>query len=650
MLRGCEYQIWQTVAAWIDLRDEQVLFVEMAEDFDVTGDGTPSTVQVKVSEESLSLNRSDVLEAIDNYWSLRKRIGGTQVFFRYLARGKRAVERKAPFGAKVKGLDLWMRRDISDVDAIALRGFLAKKAKLSGELRQWLGKASAQEMRVELLEKISWETESESVDQLVRGIQRRLLAFSQSQPGGSSTTAIERVADRLFSDVWKTLRKDADRSLDRFDLQRAWDEVVRVSVTPATLDALGQAALRRQGPSDAMLEQLQAGPPPLPKGVIPRPDLAMQIRTILADTGLVNIHGSMRMGKTTLAKLVIAQDATKWQWWSATSRQPEEVALFLRSLLGLWTASPASYSLVLDDINLSPTASSLFEDDLALLMDMVRSRRGRVLLTSQKSLPGRLQTNLDVQPIQDIDIPRLSESEIYLMADGLGCPDDECRQKWSRFALATTQGHPQLATVLLRRVQGAGWPLELDFGVGLDALSAERTDARQLLGSLPESQRTLLHRLSVFPRLFRRDHAVGIAAKPPPLTNPGDVFDPLVGPWLEPLHSGYFAISPLITDSAQSVLSREDYQKLQMTAAIVINENPPHTTTEGAMAFRLLLGAKEDGALVATVQSFFGMPPKLFNTLQTSFGGLPSWPPIAATCSMKIIPEQASSCADCNFA
>ena len=37
MLRGCEYQVWQTVSAWCDLGPADVLFVEGAEDFDVIG-------------------------------------------------------------------------------------------------------------------------------------------------------------------------------------------------------------------------------------------------------------------------------------------------------------------------------------------------------------------------------------------------------------------------------------------------------------------------------------------------------------------------------------------------------------------------------------------------------------------------------------
>jgi len=45
MLAACDYQIWQTVGAWLDLCGEDVLFVEGAEDFDIVGAGDGEAVQ-----------------------------------------------------------------------------------------------------------------------------------------------------------------------------------------------------------------------------------------------------------------------------------------------------------------------------------------------------------------------------------------------------------------------------------------------------------------------------------------------------------------------------------------------------------------------------------------------------------------------------
>jgi tetratricopeptide (TPR) repeat protein len=188
---------------------------------------------------------------------------------------------------------------------------------------------------------------------------------------------------------------------------------------------------------------------------------------------------------------------------------------------------------------------------------------------------------------------------------------------WSSFVHATTGGHPQLAAVYLFFLRDRGWPA-LDgttIGLGSTAIDSERADARQLLQELTDEQQTMLLRLSVFPQSFRRDHAVAFAAESPPLTHPGNLFDSLVGPWIEPLHARYFAVSPLISDCARDALSRPDFQKLQNTAADILVKTEPRTTTEGAMAFTLIWQTKDEGRLVALTHNWIGMEDQLFTVL-----------------------------------
>jgi len=46
-LRGYYYQIWRSVFAWVKLKDEEVLFLEGAEDFEVGAGGDVEAAQVK---------------------------------------------------------------------------------------------------------------------------------------------------------------------------------------------------------------------------------------------------------------------------------------------------------------------------------------------------------------------------------------------------------------------------------------------------------------------------------------------------------------------------------------------------------------------------------------------------------------------------
>ena len=357
----------------------------------------------------------------------------------------------------------------------------------------------------------------------------------------------------------------------------------------------------------------------MPGVVAERDEFVKNLRKLVAANGLLNFHGSTRTGKTTLAKLVATADPERWTWWSGARRTAREVQRELRLIVGEVSRHSDITSIILDDIDFSPITLARVEETLGELVAVIRARRGRVIITSQKPLPQRLRHAFSVSSSQVIEIPRLSIDEIEQLAVNLGCPSDHRKTIWSRLVHATTGGHPQLTAVYLFALRDRGWP-ELDattIGLGSTAIDAEKADSRQLLDELSNEQRTMLLRLSVFPLVFRRDHALTFAAESPPLINPGNLFDSLVGPWIEPLHGQYFAVSPLISDCARDALAPADFQKLQTAAADVLVRIEPRTITEGAMAFSLIWQTKNEGRLVALTQSWMSMDDALFAGLGT---------------------------------
>ena len=48
-LRGYDYQIWHTLYAWLSLAEDEFLFVEAAEDFDIVSSDSAVAVQVKAT-------------------------------------------------------------------------------------------------------------------------------------------------------------------------------------------------------------------------------------------------------------------------------------------------------------------------------------------------------------------------------------------------------------------------------------------------------------------------------------------------------------------------------------------------------------------------------------------------------------------------
>lgn len=615
MLRACQYQILQTVSAWLDLGAQELLVVEGAEDFDVIGADDAEAVQVKSSSQPISLAQSEVQEALNNFWILRNKTPRRRVRFRFLTRAAFTVEREKPFGDGVAGLELWRRSVLTDDEIRALASFLAKQERLLSAFRRWLETATPEEIRAELVGCIAWDVHAEDAVFVERSIHSKLAAFAELR-GWLPASVSKRVARRLVDEVWKTLRKPPPRELDRFRLEEIWEEETRVSIPQSALDAGLRASSALPVPCQQP-ELLRRGAPPLPGSVVMRKSLAETIRGRLAATGLINLHGSTRSGKTTLAKLLIAPDADRWLWWSAPRRTPEEIERIFAALTQEAARSPEAASIVLDDLDLSPTAVRGLEDTLGELLATVRGRRGRVLITSQKPLPARLQLAFGLVAEQVVAVPRLDLGEITDLAAAFGCDDERRRGLWARLVHASTQGHPQLAAVRLFALRDRGWPQiteeNLDYGVA--AVDAEKADARQLLGELPEAQRVLLHRLSVFPQFFRRDHAVAMGATPPSLAMPGDLFDRLVGPWIEPLHAGYFALSPLIADCAREANALDEFRGLQNAAADVLLGTEPRTITEGANAFTLYFATRNEGGLVSLLVTRSKMDGNLFACL-----------------------------------
>ena len=61
---GYVYQIWQSLLAWIHLKDNEALFLEGAEDFDIVSLNKSTATQVKRLSKNITLNSPEVIDAI----------------------------------------------------------------------------------------------------------------------------------------------------------------------------------------------------------------------------------------------------------------------------------------------------------------------------------------------------------------------------------------------------------------------------------------------------------------------------------------------------------------------------------------------------------------------------------------------------------
>jgi hypothetical protein len=93
-LRGYAYQVLASALAWVDLREREQLYLEVAEDYAVMAEKL-SAVQVKDTAASgtVTLNSPNVHEAIQSFVDLVGRNPDVPVELRYLTTSKIGTER-----------------------------------------------------------------------------------------------------------------------------------------------------------------------------------------------------------------------------------------------------------------------------------------------------------------------------------------------------------------------------------------------------------------------------------------------------------------------------------------------------------------------------------------------------------------------------
>lgn len=577
-LSGYIYQIWVSVHAWLELGDEEVLYLEGAEDIDrVYGNGV-ETIQVKNLEANLTLRSKSVIQAISNYWDLRQMNPNRHIKFRFLTTAVAGTERGFPFGKEEKGLDLWQSAHRAEEPARILIDFLKGIESLPSSLREYLDKSDIKTIQEELIRPMYWQLGSGDIEYVKDAVKQKLVLLGDKfeiLPEQS-----KKAAPFLLKTVLETAcSKKQRRLLDRGKLLELFEETTTQRIPRDELKFLRQ--LQEQiVPTFAVVSDLtppihlypmsriQRAIPDLEHFLVPRESLVTDCARNLEKSGVMILTGLVGMGKTTLAKL-IARQRKNWVWVNLSGVQTEVVIYVLQSIGKLLDGDRCITDVLIDDIDMSPNACRQYEETLGGLMITLQSRNGRVILTSQREPSQRLQRALSLRPESIIKVPSLSEAEIssLLTTSGFAGNQTECNQH-AKIIFFQTSGHPQLVQATIRYLSTKGWPhahLD-DLLTTPKEIAQEKRQMRQLLiDGLSNAQKTLVYRLSAI-GMFRRDHAAEIGAKAA-VSIPGDVFESLVGPWIEQISNGYFRVSPLIGYAANEALGLEEIRTVHKDIA-----------------------------------------------------------------------------------
>ncbi len=566
-MRGYSTQVWRSVLAWIDLGNAERLYLEGAEDIDRVSGLAAETIQIKDVQGNITLRSGDVIEAIDNAWAHRQRNPTRTIRFRFLTTSRITVERGAPFGDGVGGLNLWRHARLSDDeagrhrDARAIATFLVAEGKVSAPVRAFLQTGSDAAIWEGLIAPVEWDTEAEEAPEVIREIKDRLVVLGQTM--GITPDKAEDVAAHLYEIAYGTATRQKDRFLTRAELLRVFHARTHVSIPAATCNALLAIIPQHLATlgADGVLPQAVGGTrsvvgraPPLPSRYYARGAVLGDIDRRLAVHPILVLQGGTGVGKSIAAAGHVAASTLSWGWVDLRGVHSAALTSLLDRVVAELTAESGLTHVVLDDIELPPDPRPL-ETPLTRIKTILGDRGGHLVITSTAVLPQRLALALALPADGMLPIPAFSRDEITEFLIARGCAAPKVAGWWAAFIALHTSGHAQLVHARIATLEAQGFPtpdLENLATTPSDVVEA-RAEARRLIATLDGPTREFIYRLSLTVQALPLQQVLAIARHPAPIDEPGLVFDGLVGPWVEVVAEGLYRVSPLLREVGKDV-------------------------------------------------------------------------------------------------
>ncbi len=622
-LRGYAYQVLAAALDWVDLDVDEKIYIEVAEDYSIVARSALEAVQVKDTKRSgsVTLNTEGVRTAIAAYIELVKLNPGKHVQFRYFTTSEVGRERaKADRPAGTAGIDYW-KQVSAGADVAPLRAIL-EGPKFPKTVRDFVRERDDEPLRNDLIRNVRWECGQAEFSAVQAELEERLVVLGRdrfSLPAVEARSLVSLIIHRVLE---KSVCHDQlDRVLTRAEFYALVDEVTRVSLPRSEVDAIVNMASRISGflggandPDSPLLSGqpgwlIEGATLPIGATLLPRPVIMSRISDAISGSGVVLLHGGSGLGKTSLARAVVAN--TDVTYHMANFRNANVLNTNSRlNLLFSRIAELDTRILILDDVDHidDPEVAMM----LARVINSMHRRDRAIIITSNREPSIDLLDVLTLQLHSVIECPYFLEDDVRELTRIHGGDPDT----WGRLAFhAGGSGHPQLTHAFVIGAAFRGWPRELLNEVIARGFSSDDTDAaresarRRLVSAMSEGARTLLYRLSLTIGPFSRSLALRLGDVNPSVPRFGESFDELIGPWIEQVGANVYRVSPLAKSFGKDMLS--DVQRRDV-----------HKNIAGHMIEDDVLNASDADALI--VHAILGKAPEILVSLSNSILSLQS--------------------------
>lgn len=201
---GFRYQLLCSLLAWLNLKSDRHLAIEVGEDFQIFNTSRITEVQVKHTAKKLTLGSKEAIQAIANYWQRQSIAPQGNLEHVYLTRSSVGIEQKKPFGDR-PGLAVWVSALDSDEDCGEIcRFLLSKRTDLPRSLVELLSKQDLDAVRDQLLTRLHWAPNEPSIDEKLVLIKKRIADIVDSSHD-------ESIAQRIYNHLFEFVAGRATR-------------------------------------------------------------------------------------------------------------------------------------------------------------------------------------------------------------------------------------------------------------------------------------------------------------------------------------------------------------------------------------------------------------------------------------------------------
>jgi hypothetical protein len=626
-LKGYAFQLYGSVLAWLELKDGEELFLEVAEDYAVVARGALKAVQAKETQASgtVTLNTAGVKEAINSFVDLSNRNPARTVSLRYFTTSHIGLEREAADRIEgMSGLEYW-GSVARGANVAPLRTRLLR-LELKQQTRDYIDRLDDEGLRDNLIRRIVWDCGQGGLEDLEAEIEAKLLHLAlpdlRVEPD-----QVRRVTSALIEQTLRTAVSPSQRRLSTADLYRSIQGITHTQIATSALNALISMAMRQGGgshqpaviPSSSWLIALDELP--LPARLVPRQPLVDRARDALNAHSLGILTGSTGLGKTIIARFAAAQDGGNWRLVDLRGLAGVTIADRLTAVLASLSDIDAG-GLILDDLD--KWSDDSVRRSLSRLLGALRRRKLSCLVTSHSEPSPSFIVDIRAAPSAIVPVPYLSTEEIGELIAEVG----QDVRLWSPIVqLMSGGGHPQLVQASIAVLEGKGWP-KAEFAnliVGTPPeIEQERAIARQrLIEALPDAVRALLYRLSIIAGQMDRGLALAVAGVEPTVERPGEALERLIGPWVDRLAGNQLRVSPLVVNAGIEILSPVEIIAVRHQVVEFLMRGGNINVGDSDTILLHALAGKVEWALAGIATAMITASESVLRNLADSFVGLP---------------------------